>query len=229
MFRVLLALVLVAAAVSGAEPTIRELLKQKFSVALVSDSYGTFRTKLELQPSVNFEESLSTIDVPALEGTTATTTPRWFETLRLIVDLKSPDGNSGNAQVFFVEATDGAANITFDFNLVKPSTSATFLESSGKYSTNTFAYGVFWWRFTSQSEFTLQFVDHIFSNTTTLQGSSLPLVAAEGAKSDKPWYQTWGLVLVTGGVFLIRLWLNNMQSRRQLKQEKIAEMNKKKQ
>jgi hypothetical protein len=222
-------LVLTSTAVSAAsEPTVRELLSQKFSVVLLSDSYGTFQTKLELQPTVNFEESLATTEAPALIGSSAAATPGWFETLRVIVDLKSTDGNSGSAQVFFVEATDGSPNITFDFALSKPSSSASFLESSGKYKTNTFAYGVFWWRFSSQSEFTLQFVDHIFSNTTTLQGSSVPLILDE-SKSSKPWYQTWGLVLVTGGVFLIRLWLNNMQSRRQLKQEKIAEMGKKKQ
>lgn len=228
-FALVAAVTMIAASTvtAAVEPTVRELLTQKFSVALLSDSYGTFRTTLELQPTLHFEESLTTPEAPALTGD-GVSTPHWFETLRMAIDLTSVEGNAGTAQLFFVNGADAAANITFDFSLAKPSSSSTFFESSGKYTTSTFAYGVYWWRFTSQSDFTLQFVDHIFSNTTTLQGSAPPLVAVGSTKPEKPWYQSWGLVLVTGGVFLIRLWMNNVQSRRQLKREKIAEMNKKK-
>lgn len=183
--------------------TSRKLLQSDFRLGVLSDTYGTFTGLAQLTPSPNFAESLSTL--VELDGASGK------QSARVEVELTSPTSSSGAMQIFLHSEESGKANITFNFEFVKEGEEVLF--ASGPYQTNGISFGTFSWRFSSQNEFLLQFVDHVFTNTTTIYGWSKP-----AATIVKPWYQSWGLVLVTGGVFLIKMWLGAMQGRRAQKQ-----------
>lgn len=212
-------LLLIGAAVVSAV-SVNRVLRQSFTVGVVTDTYGSFNASLKLAGLKSFEESLRGTAKLLRDGETSETL------VRVEIDLATPAASAGTLNLFFessADAADDAAataapNISFSFDLqsVAADDSSSLL-ASGSYTTNRISYGVYWWRFSTENEFVLQLVDHVFSNTTTIYGWATPML-----ESRKPWYQNWGLVFVTLGVFIIKMWLGTMQARRAHKHAAMA-------
>lgn len=215
-------LVLVCGAVpvtAASGPTLSHLLTKPFVLGVVTDTYGSFNASLQIVASSRFEGAHhgSTLLTSASSHEDGTSVPAQVE-----VDLVGPF--AGDARIFFGAANaDDAADITFSFAFHTGEVSAaggatsTYWEATGRYQTNRISFGTFWWRFVSDHEFTLQFVDHVFTNTTTIHGFAQPDASSS---NGKPWWQNWGMVLVTLGVFLIKTWLGVINAKRSQKAEK---------
>ena len=221
---VLVVLVLAHSTTAAPTPTLVHLLTKPFTIGVVTDTYGSFNSSLQMIASTQFDGALHGAAI--LSGNVEES--RSAVPVKVEVDLTGP--LQGDARLFFgASNADDAADIVFSFGFhtstVQSSASSgpssvTYWESTGRYSTNKISFGTYWWRFNSDHEFTLQFVDHVFTNTSTIHGFAIP-DAKSSMEQEKPWYQSWGMVLVTLGVFLIKTWLGVINAKRAEKAERL--------